>query len=156
MFRMRIFARRWTGRLLASSIHARGLTGTPRWAVIRRHRCQNGSLQMTRLQQHCQGAQIKALMQIHLRAMILRRHGERVAKRGSKCVSNNAERTLRRLEGAHARTGARGTGPKRSDNHLRWIAIRADGNREPRGPRCWRPCTRTDRNVLKLLDQSKI
>jgi len=119
-----------------SLIRGRGLTGTPRWAVIRRHRCQNGSSEMTRLQQHCQGVQVKALMQIHHRAMISRRHGERVAKRGAKCVSNNLERIWRRLEGAHARTGARGTGPTRSNDHLRRTAIR-EGCPSLRNVRVW-------------------
>jgi hypothetical protein len=84
----------------------------------------NGILELTRHQHQCQAAQVKVLVQIQHRAMISRRHGERVAKRGSKCLSNNLTRTWRKLEGVHARTGSRGTGLKRSNNHFRWIAIR--------------------------------
>jgi hypothetical protein len=119
MFRIRISARHWIWHRLALSIRGRGLTGTPRWGVIRRHRCRCGILEMTTPRQHRQEAQAGALMQIHYRAMISRRHSERVAKHGSKCVSYNLKRTWRKSEGAHARTGSRSTGPKGSNNYLR-------------------------------------
>lgn len=111
---MLISARRWTGHRLASSIRGHGLSGTPRCAVIRRHRCQDGNLEMIRSRQHCIEAQAVILMQIHHRALTSRRHGGQVAKHGSKCDSCILTRVLRRSEGARPRTGSLCTGPKRS------------------------------------------